>query len=594
MAFRFIGWWQEGRLLKEWKQPFGRTFESLFVVLDAGSTNGMPEWLRTWTARVLPDLNWRSHLFVVGGKEGESEDFTEELLAVVTEYLESRGYANLQVHPLVRLDASLGTEAGVWGRLVDVLKPFQQEAHTLLSEARLHIAPVLEPTAKTSIDDALSAAEFFRTRLAIPSFYLAGNILPELSNRVSTEDARFFIDPMWLGLPVLLWHGHVFETMLDRVEQNVESIISPCNSHLVADVRKGRVFSCFYSWYGDGPGVDLMSQKTDPATLLEAPEGGDCSECMTSAALAIRENLRTNQREAEGRKVFFKLSLQLAGRGKFKSAADLAFAAFEFSKTDPDRTVALIQQALCLRELGQLEQADGVLATATEFTQDQGQIAYHRGRVQFVWRDYIEALDWYEEALDSGSAQVPVEDMCFEMALCHINIEEYPEARPYLDRSQKPGEDRAPVAFYYGVCDYGEGKIGAALKHFGKALTIGPAPEDLGRVMFYKASCYKELDRFGEAVEVLREAIEVDPKDLANHNLLGFCYYKLKRHEEAVACFLRAVEIDPSSGIDWANLASNLRDLGKTKEAVAMYEKALSLDPTIAFARDNLKKLKHD
>jgi tetratricopeptide (TPR) repeat protein len=305
----------------------------------------------------------------------------------------------------------------------------------------------------------------------------------------------------------------------------------------------------------------------------------------------MRQNLFVNEREVEGRRVFFKLSLELAGIGRLGAAAELAHAAFTFSNTDADRTAALIQRALCLRELGRLEEADSALETASKFALDLGEIAYHRGRVQFVWRDYIEALEWFEEALKSGSGQVPVEDMCFEMALCHINIEEYPEARPYLDRSQKTGGLRAPVIFYQGICDYGEKDYGTALSRFREALAAGPAPEDLGRVLFYKGSCLKELERFDEAAEVLREAVAADPDDLANYNLLGFCYYKLKRHEEAVACFLRAVEIDPTSGIDWANLASNLRDLGRTKEAVAMYKKALSLDPTIGFARENLEKL---
>ena len=86
---------------------------------------------------------------------------------------------------------------------------------------------------------------------------------------------------------------------------------------------------------------------------------------------------------------------------------------------------------------------------------------------------------------------------------------------------------------------------------FRKALALGPATEDLGRVLFYIGACLKEMEQYEEAVSVLREAVDADPEDLANHNLLGFCYYKLERHKEAVACFLRAVEINPSSGIDW-------------------------------------------
>lgn len=145
-----------------------------------------------------------------------------------------------------------------------------------------------------------------------------------------------------------------------------------------------------------------------------------------------------------------------------------------------------------------------------------------------------------------------------------------------------------------GICDLGEGRVESALEKFNAALEAGPTPEDLSRVLFYIGTAQKELGRFDEAIETLVKAVEADPEDLANHNLLGFCYYKTGRHEEAVKCFRRAIEIDPRSGIDHANLASNLRDLGRIDEAIPLYEKALNLDPTLGFARTNLKKLRKE
>jgi len=305
----------------------------------------------------------------------------------------------------------------------------------------------------------------------------------------------------------------------------------------------------------------------------------------------MRDNLSVNKREKEGREVYFKLALGLAAKGLYKDSAVLAHHAYELSGSDQDRAAALIHESLCLRDAREFEQAEAVLELADKYTQDAGLIAYYRGKVQFEWRDYIEALDRFEEALQTGSAHVPVADLCFDMALCHINIEEYAEARPYLDRSLEDGEKKAPVSFYHGVCDFAEGKRQTALDHFTEALSLDPSEDDLGRVLFYVGACHKELQRFDEAIEFLERAVEVDPDDIANHNLLGFCYYKLKRHDEAVTCFRHAVEIDPKSGIDWANLGSNLRDLGRTEEAIEMYRKALSLDPNIGFARDSLAKL---
>jgi ribosomal protein S12 methylthiotransferase accessory factor len=144
---------------------------------------------------------------------------------------------------------------------------------------------------------------------------------------------------------------------------------------------------------------------------------------------------------------------------------------------------------------------------------------------------------------------------------------------------------------YQGVCDLNERKYEPALEKLQEALALGPGKEDLGRVLFFIGNCLQELGRFDEAIARLRHAVEVDPQDKANHNLLGYCYYKTRRHERAVACFRKAIEIDPGSAMDYANLGSNLRDLGRIEEALAMYRKALMLDPTIDFARDNLAKL---
>jgi tetratricopeptide (TPR) repeat protein len=305
----------------------------------------------------------------------------------------------------------------------------------------------------------------------------------------------------------------------------------------------------------------------------------------------MRENLRANNREREAHQVYASLALAFTGRDQHALAAELAHHAYEFSGSDQDRAAALIHEGLCLREAREFEKADEVLKLASECAEDTGLVAYHRGRVQFDWGEYIDALDRFEEALASGSRQLPLEDMCFEMALSHIHLEEYKEARTYLERSLKPGQKKSPVSFYLGICDLAEGEVQKAMDHFGEALQLDPAEEDLGRILFYVATCLKEMEHFEEAIDVLERAVAADPGDILNHNLLGFCYYKLKRHEAAVACFRRAVEINPGSAIDWASLGSNLRDLGRIDEAIEMYEKALSLDPTIGFARENLAKL---
>ncbi len=592
MACSLLGWRQAGGLVNGRVAFPDQPPESVFAILGSEPGESKRDSVLRWLESMLPSLNWRSHLFLVTERESDAIDFCVEVLGLATAFLDRHGFANLFIHPVFPLDAGYDAQVSDWNRIVALIEPFQREARDLLSEARLHLAPILMPSPKIMQEDVSRAAEFFRSRMAIPSVYVPGGTSVDWMKKPAEGDIRIFVDSDAAGLTTLLWQDHVFETVLDRVERERGPLEEgTCRAHLVLDESQGTVFSCLDAWSHAREGVSIEDSRTGPPAIPGRPSSTACTGCIVRATLAMRENLEANDRQTEGRKVCFSLSLQSAGQGDFAPAANLAHLAYELSKSDADRSASLIQEALCLRESGRLQQADDALALAGEFSDDAGQIAYQRGRVQFVWRDYIEALEWYETALASESKQVPVEDMCFEMALCHVNLEEYADARPYLDRAEKSGEAKAPVAFYRGVCDYGEGRFESALNHFRGAHSLGPASEDLGRVLFYVGASLKELERYEEAVDVLRNAVAADPGDLANHNLLGFCYYKLARHEEAVACFLSAVEIDPNSAIDWANLGSNLRDLGRIKEAVAMYRKALSLDPTIGFARENLAKL---
>lgn len=577
--------------MKEWRYPFGRPPEAVFVILDEGADARKRRRLFAWLEAVLPKLNWRSHLFLIDTSDEGSETAAAEMVTMAGDFLEQHGITTLHTHLLIKMRSSDTRQRATWERLIAPARPFQNSACELLTEVRLHINPIIAPFPEVSVEEALTAAEFFNSRLSIPSFYLPGEMLEGLVDGADDGEVRFFVDRDRRGLVAQLWMSHVLETALDRLEEEAEVLLLPCRCHLVVDEKSGGISSCFKQWEANEPSLFFDEGALDDPVIPGAPGESHCPDCIGRSALSMFENLRANDREQEGHQVYFNLALAFAGRKQNALAAELAHRAYELSDSDRDRSAALIHEGLCLRDAGEFEKADEVLKLASEHAGDVGLVAYHRGKIQFELRDYIEALDRFEEALASGSEQVPMEDVCFEMALSHINIEEYEEARSCLERSLTPGEKKYTVSFYLGICDLAGGEVQKAMLRFGEALELGPAREDLGRVLFYIGTCLKEMERFEEAIEVLEKAVAADPEDIANHNLLGFCYYKVKRHEEAVARFRRAVEIDPRSAIDWANLGSNLRDLGRDDEAIAMYEKALSLDPGIAFARENLVKL---
>jgi len=147
------------------------------------------------------------------------------------------------------------------------------------------------------------------------------------------------------------------------------------------------------------------------------------------------------------------------------------------------------------------------------------------------------------------------------------------------------------VNFFLGVSHLSINEPIKALNYLEEALTLDPKDQDIPSIYSYMGISYKELQRYGEAIETLKKAEAYDRERTDVYNLMGFCYFKLKEHQKAIECFKNVLQLNPGSAIDYANIASNYRDMGDRDKAIQYYKFALELDPTIDFARDNLQML---
>jgi len=148
------------------------------------------------------------------------------------------------------------------------------------------------------------------------------------------------------------------------------------------------------------------------------------------------------------------------------------------------------------------------------------------------------------------------------------------------------------IQFYLGTCHLAVGDPRTALKHLSSALDLNPTHQDIPSIYSYMGVCYRDLERYRDALEVLERGVAFDRERTDLYNLKGFCHFKLKEHEKAIENFKKVLQLNPSSAIDYANIGSNFREMGQTGNAIRYYELALELDPTIEFARENIKKLK--
>ncbi|MBN1105276.1 MAG: YcaO-like family protein, partial [Deltaproteobacteria bacterium] len=147
------------------------------------------------------------------------------------------------------------------------------------------------------------------------------------------------------------------------------------------------------------------------------------------------------------------------------------------------------------------------------------------------------------------------------------------------------------VKFFKGNCALSLHQPERALQYLRQAMELDPREEDVPSIYTYMGICLKELERYREALAVLEMARDHDPERTDVYNLMGFCYFKLKEHEKAIGNFREVLRLNPASAIDYANIASNYRDMGEYGKALTYYQLALELDPSIDFARENLDRL---
>ncbi len=546
-----------------------RPLEWLF--LDTGAPDGR---LAPWLAATLPHCAWSCHVVVSG------PDHDGLVLRTVVDHLERETVAMVYLH----LVAGGGIDPSpVFSGLLEAAARFQSEAYRERTGARLVPLPILEVGPGADPRAALQTAGELATRLAKPSLLLWDEPDEATITSAAALGLRLYLGSRDRDASIMeiLTAAHVLDGTMERME-GAGPLLGPCRPHLT--ISGGRVFACARHWRRGRPDSVLDVERSPawrPATSL-------CSDCITDTITGMGPSLMANQRSQEGRELALRVSASLVDAGEHDPAAAVATTAAELSLSAAERADVLIQTGLCRLAGGRLEEADRALIEAADSGAPAGLIAYHRARVQVAWRDDIEALERFAEALESGTDAVSIEDLHFEMALSHIRLEEWGDARAHLEQI---GEPSSAIAFNLGVCDLNDGHLERALENFDRSLELGPADDDLGRVRFFRGFCLKELERYEDAVDDLRRAIDLEQPELAHHNLLGFCLFKLGRHAEAVTSFEHAVAVDPGSAIDWANIGVNLERLGETERAAETYRKALAMDPSIGFAREGLERV---
>ena len=199
--------------------------------------------------------------------------------------------------------------------------------------------------------------------------------------------------------------------------------------------------------------------------------------------------------------------------------------------------------------------------------------------------EYVLAREAIDEALKVNESDIDAHKL---MALCDVNLENYESARCILENIVKHRQDDALIWYYLGCCYDNLGDLIAAKHAYLQVLELRPEYIDAFRSL---AIVYIKAEKFDEAIETAKKAIELSGDDYSLYYVLGTACMASKRFEDSVTYIEKAIELNPENLQLYNNLGTSYLTIGNFDMALATYEKALKIDETDALTYFNIASI---
>ncbi len=116
----------------------------------------------------------------------------------------------------------------------------------------------------------------------------------------------------------------------------------------------------------------------------------------------------------------------------------------------------------------------------------------------------------------------------------------------------------------------------------GRAIdTLGRLPDAGGErshVLYLRGQALRVMHRFGESLEPLEQAAELDPENIHIHLALGWCHKRTGRLDLAIEALEAALSANPSEAIVHFNLACYWSLARNHRNAIDYLSEALEID----------------
>ncbi|MCZ7418281.1 tetratricopeptide repeat protein [Verrucosispora sp. WMMA2121] len=258
-------------------------------------------------------------------------------------------------------------------------------------------------------------------------------------------------------------------------------------------------------------------------------------------------------------------------------------AAFnEALSIDPRDADALEWRVTALRDLRRFDEAEEAVRDAIARRPDAPNLRVELGYLHDDRYDFVAALEAFEQAL----AIDPSDAKALEWRVVALRrLRRFDEAGEAVRDAIARRPDAPNLRVALGYLQFSLHDYGSALEAFEQALAIDPSDAD---ALEWRVTALRDLRRFDEAEEAVRDAIARRPDAPNLRSQLGYLQFSLHEYGSALEAFEQALAIDPSDvdALEWRVVA--LRRLRRFDEAGEAVRDAIARRPDAPSLRSQL------
>lgn len=189
---------------------------------------------------------------------------------------------------------------------------------------------------------------------------------------------------------------------------------------------------------------------------------------------------------------------------------------------------------------------------------------------EYMMQDkFIEAIYYLKKSAEFNSINNPA---LYKIYFCYGEINKLNECIEYFQKIIDESPFNSDAWLFMAYCYYDLKDYENALESINFAQAINP--NDLV-IVLKKSDTLKAMDRYSEAIELLKETLNKDTQNAYLTNVLAETYIEISDYENAAAYFHKALHHNPKDSRAWLGLAEAYAHLSQDNEAISCIQQAI-------------------